>query len=121
MIKYTIYFLLLLFFIILVLNPMIYDVHQYIPANVPKDLRAYVPNNISLIDAIFGFCVWLLILCADIFGVSYNEINIWVFVFIWPAILVIMVIYILRLRSVIAILRRRTAALELRAVQDKSK
>ena len=37
-----------------------------------------------MIDAIFNGCVLLLLFLADQLGVSYEAINVWVFVFIWP-------------------------------------
>ena len=35
-------------------------------------------------DQIFDWCVNVLIYWANIFGITYKEINVWVFVIIWP-------------------------------------
>lgn len=35
-------------------------------------------------DAIFDWCVAVLIYYAGVFGITYKEINVWVFVIIWP-------------------------------------
>lgn len=42
-------------------------------------------------DQIFDWCVQVLIYWANIFGISYKEINVWVFVIIWPILTVILV------------------------------
>ena len=39
-----------------------------------------------MIDAIFNGCVLLLLFLADQLGVSYEAINVWIFVIIWPVI-----------------------------------
>jgi hypothetical protein len=35
-------------------------------------------------DAIFDWCVGVLVYFAGVFGITYKEINVWVFVIIWP-------------------------------------
>jgi hypothetical protein len=35
-------------------------------------------------DAIFDWCVELLVYFAGVFGITYKEINVWVFVILWP-------------------------------------
>lgn len=35
-------------------------------------------------DAIFDCCVEILVYYAGVFGITYKEINVWVFVIIWP-------------------------------------
>jgi len=37
-----------------------------------------------MIDAIFDLCVMLLIFLADLFGMTYEAINVWIFVVAWP-------------------------------------
>ena len=37
-----------------------------------------------LIDIIFDWCVEILIYWAKVFGISYNEINVYIFCIIWP-------------------------------------
>lgn len=38
-----------------------------------------------MIDVIFDRCVSLLLFLADLLGVTYEAINVWVFVVVWPA------------------------------------
>lgn len=38
----------------------------------------------------FDLCVRILIGLADVFGVSYNEINVWIFCIIWPVLTIIL-------------------------------
>lgn len=37
-----------------------------------------------MINAIFDGCVWLLLFLADLFGMTYKAVNVWIFVVIWP-------------------------------------
>ena len=45
-------------------------------------------SGIVWIDTIFNWCVYLLYDAALLLGISYEEINVWLFVFILPLILV---------------------------------
>jgi hypothetical protein len=47
-------------------------------------------------DLIFDWCVNVLIYWANIFGITYKEINVWVFVIIWPILTVLMAMVIFR-------------------------
>jgi hypothetical protein len=38
----------------------------------------------TMMDQIFDWCVNVLVYWANIFGITYKEINVWVFVIIWP-------------------------------------
>jgi hypothetical protein len=53
-------------------------------------------------DAIFDWCVQVLVYFAGVFGITYKEINVWVFVIIWPiftlALLVILIVQQVRIR-----------------------
>ena len=42
-------------------------------------------------DQIFDWCVNVLIYCANIFGITYKEINVWVFVIIWPILTLVLI------------------------------
>jgi hypothetical protein len=55
-------------------------------------------SGINWIDQTFDFCVKLLIDVADIMGITYEEINVWIFCVIWPILTLIMFGEILRLR-----------------------
>ena len=41
-------------------------------------------SGIYWVDVIFNFCVKLLYDLASIFGITYEEINVWLFCIIWP-------------------------------------
>ncbi len=42
-------------------------------------------ENSDMIEAIFNFCVRVLVVLADLFGTTYKAINVWIFVILWPA------------------------------------
>jgi len=44
-------------------------------------------SGIEWIDLTFDFCVRLLYQAATMLGISYEEINVWLFVFILPGLL----------------------------------
>jgi len=50
-------------------------------------------------DQIFDWCVNVLIYWANIFGITYKEINVWVFVIIWPILTIEPVAIIVRQRQ----------------------
>jgi len=52
----------------------------------------------EIMDKTFDWCVWLLVELAKPLGMTYNEINIWIFVIIEPLIFVCMLAYIIHLR-----------------------
>ena len=45
-------------------------------------------------DQIFDWCVAVLVYWANVIGITYKEINVWVFVIIWPVLTVIMAVVI---------------------------
>ena len=55
-------------------------------------------SGIKWIDKTYDFCVKLLFDLADIMGITYEEINVWLFCVIWPILTLIMFAEILRLR-----------------------
>ena len=61
-------------------------------------------------DAIFDWCVAVLVYFAGVFGITYKEINVWVFVIIWPlisiALVVIIVVQRIRIRRLEKALQR---------------
>ena len=54
-----------------------------------------------MMNTIFDWCVNVLVYWAGILGITYKEINVWVFVIIWPIVTVIMGIVILWQRRLI--------------------
>ena len=55
-------------------------------------------SGIKWIDDTFDVCVKLLFDVANIMGITYEEINVWLFCVIWPILTLIMFAEILRLR-----------------------
>ena len=55
-------------------------------------------SGIEWIDTIFNFCVHLLYDMANILGISYEEINVWLFVVIWPIASLVLFAEVIRLR-----------------------
>ena len=55
-----------------------------------------------MMDAIFDWCVDVLLYFAGVFGITYKEINVWVFVIIWPiltlTLFVILIVQQMRIR-----------------------
>jgi hypothetical protein len=52
-------------------------------------------------DQIFDWCVEVLVYWAGILGMTYKEINVWVFVIIWPVLTVLLIGIILVQRRTI--------------------
>ncbi|HEX9840847.1 MAG TPA: hypothetical protein VGA72_15970 [Anaerolineales bacterium] len=59
-----------------------------------------------MMDRIFDWCVNVLVYWAAIFGITYKEINVWVFVIIWPILTIILIGIIVMQRKMISQLSR---------------
>jgi hypothetical protein len=59
----------------------------------------------DMMDQIFDWCVNVLVYWAGIFGITYKEINVWVFVILWPIFTIILVTIILWQQRMIRHLR----------------
>jgi hypothetical protein len=44
-----------------------------------------------MMDQIFDWCVDVLVYWAGIFGITYKEMNVWVFVIIWPILTLVLI------------------------------
>ncbi len=44
-----------------------------------------------MMDQIFDWCVDVLVYWAGIFSITYKEINVWIFVIIWPILTIVLV------------------------------
>lgn len=44
-----------------------------------------------MMDQIFDWCVDALVYWAQVFGITYKEINVWVFVIIWPILTILLI------------------------------
>lgn len=60
-----------------------------------------VVTEAKMMDQIFDWCVNVLVYWAGIFGITYKEINVWVFVILWPLLTVILVGVIAAQRRII--------------------
>jgi hypothetical protein len=67
-------------------------------------------SGILWIDVIYDWAVIALIECAKFLGITYEEINVWLFCIIWPATTLILAFKIWKLRRDNQILRRANAA-----------
>lgn len=57
-------------------------------------------------DAIFDWCVAVLVYIADVFGITYKEINVWVFVIIWPIFTLVLIATVIIQQIRIRLLRK---------------
>ena len=55
-------------------------------------------SGIYWIDVVFNYCVRLLYDVASLIGITYEEINVWIFCILWPVVTIIMLAEIIRLR-----------------------
>ena len=55
-------------------------------------------SGIYWIDVVYDFCVILLIDTAKYLGITYEEINVWLFVVIWPLVSLVLFAEVIRLR-----------------------
>ena len=46
-------------------------------------------SGVGWVDTIFKICVYILVDLADLIGISYEAINIWIFVIIQPLLILI--------------------------------
>ena len=60
-----------------------------------------------MFDAIFDWCVALLVWMANTTGLTYKDINVWIFVIIWPVLLVVMAVVIVIQQHELSRIRRK--------------
>jgi len=65
-------------------------------------------SGIYWVDVIFNICVKFLYDAAAILGITYEEINVWLFCVIWPIVTIYMSYEIIKLRLRIARLSKQT-------------
>jgi hypothetical protein len=63
----------------------------------------------AMIEAIFDGCVLLLLFLADLFGMTYEAINVLIFVVIWPAFTLALIAIVVWQRLAIRRLRGKLA------------
>jgi hypothetical protein len=54
-------------------------------------------SGIPWIDATFNSAVRALYLCADFLGITYEEINVWLFCVAWPVATLVMFVMLVKL------------------------
>ncbi len=60
-------------------------------------------------NRIFQFCVDLLVWLAGLLGISYQEINVWIFCVIWPLLTLLLVAVVVWQCFIILKLRRKSS------------
>ena len=65
-------------------------------------------SGIYWVDVIFNICVKFLYDAAAILGITYEEINVWLFCVIWPILTIYLGYEIIQLRLRIARLSKQT-------------
>lgn len=65
-----------------------------------------------MMDRIFDWCVNVLVYWAQVFDITYKEINVWVFVIIWPILTILLIgIIVVQSRAIRKLSRENHEAL----------
>ena len=80
--------------------------HEGLDGEYLRALKTMGGSGISWVDALFRYCVVLLVDLAKLLEISYEEINIWVFVIIQPLLIVFLFLWVLLLRKKINRLKK---------------
>lgn len=54
-----------------------------------------VRSGVGWIDAAFDLCVRFLMWLAGVLGISYNEINVWIFCVLWPVLTLVLIVAVI--------------------------
>ena len=60
-----------------------------------------------MMDQIFDWCVHVLVYLAQLLGMTYKEINVWIFVILWPLLTILLIAIIVAQQTRIRKLIRR--------------
>ena len=74
------------------------SVHDGADSEYFRALKTMGGSGIDWIDAIFRYCVVLLVDLAKVLGISYEALNIWVFIIIQPLMIIFLFVGVLLLR-----------------------
>ena len=74
------------------------SVHDGADSEYFRALKTMGGSGIDWIDAIFRYCVVLLVDLAKVLGISYEALNIWVFIIIQPLMIIFLFVWVLLLR-----------------------
>ena len=72
--------------------------HEGLDGEYLQALKTMGGSGIDWMDAVFRYCVVLLVNMAKVLGISYEELNIWVFIIIQPLIIVFLFLWVLLLK-----------------------
>jgi hypothetical protein len=61
----------------------------------------------TLVDSIFNSCVLFLNNLAKLLGMTYNEINVWIFCIVWPAFTIFLIVRLIQLKRKIKKLKSK--------------
>jgi len=62
----------------------------------------------GMMNQIFDWCVNVLVYWAGVLGITYKEINVWVFVIVWPILTVLLIgIIVVQYRTIRKLSRKR--------------
>ena len=80
--------------------------HEGLDGEYFRALKTVGGSGVNWIDAIFRYCVVLLVNMAKVIGISYEALNIWVFIIVQPLLIVFLFLWLLRLRRRIKRLKK---------------
>ena len=69
-------------------------------------------SGIVIVDFLFNLAVRWLYAWANFFGITYEEINVWIFVVSWPVSLVLAAVWIIHLAYKVKQLQKRLVILD---------
>ena len=72
--------------------------HEGLDGEYFRALKTVGGSVVNWIDAIFRYCVVLLVNMAKVIGISYEALNIWVFIIVQPLIIFLLFVWVIRLR-----------------------
>ena len=72
--------------------------HEGLDGEYFRALKTVGVSGVNWIDAIFRYCVVLLVNMAKVIGISYEALNIWVFIIVQPLIIFLLFVWVIRLR-----------------------
>ena len=81
-------------------------VSQELDGEYFRALKTVGGSGVNWIDTIFRYCVVLLVNIARVLGISYEALNIWVFIIIQPIIILVLFFWALALRKKIRLYKQ---------------
>ena len=72
--------------------------HEGLDGEYFRALKTVGGSGVNWIDAIFRYCVVLLVNMAKVIGILHEALNIWVFIIVQPLIIFLLFVWVIRLR-----------------------